>query len=106
MSERASPNDWLEDISSLLPALTLLQGLGYEYLPPAVALEKRCGKRSRVVLEEVLAAWLREHNHFEVRGARYRFNEGNIQKAVEAVSQHPFDALSTTSQALYDLITL
>jgi type I restriction enzyme R subunit len=106
MSVRASHTDWLEDISSLLPALTLLQGMGYEYLPPAVALEKRGGKRSRVVLEEVLASWLREHNSFEVRGCEYAFSEGNIQKAVATLSQHPFDAISTTSQALYDLITL
>jgi hypothetical protein len=32
MSDRASPSDWLEDIVSLLPAVTLLQGLGSTYL--------------------------------------------------------------------------
>src|SRR5690554_3094614 len=106
MSSRASHTDWLEDISSLLPALTLLQAMGYEYLPPEVALEKRGGKRSRIILEEALAAWLREHNRFEVRGRQHAFSEGNVQKAVAALSQHPFDALGTTSQALYDLITL
>src|SRR5690554_7775149 len=106
MSGRASHTDWLEDVSSLLPALTLLQGMGYEYLPPEVALKKRGGKRSRVVLEDVLAAWLREHNSFEVRGRQHTFSDGNVQKAVAALSQHPFDALGTTSQELYDLITL
>lgn len=106
MSGRASHTDWLEDVSSLLPALILLQGMGYEYLPPEDALEKRGGKRGRVVLEDVLADWLRAHNSFEVRGHQYAFSEGNVQKAVAALSQHPFDALGTTSQALYDLITL
>lgn len=106
MSGRASHTDWLEDISSLLPALTLLQQVGYEYLPPEIALKKRSGKRSRVVLEEILADWLRTNNDFEVRGQHHDFSEANIQRAVEAVSQHPFDALGTTGQALYDLITL
>lgn len=106
MNGRASHTDWLEDVSSLLPALSLLQQLGYEYLSPEVALKKRGGKRSRVVLEEVLADWLRANNDFEVRGQRHEFSETNIQRAVAAVSQHPFDALGTTSQALYDLVTL
>src|SRR5699024_3675334 len=100
MATRASHTDWLEDMSSLLPALTLLQGLGYQYLPPAAALELRGGKRSRVVLEQVLADWLRKNNSFEVRGSTYSFSENNIQNAVAALSQHPFDSLGTTGQAL------
>lgn len=106
MAMRASHTDWLEDMSALLPALTLLQGLGYQYLPPATALAYRGGKRSRVVLEQVLADWLRKNNSFEVRGSTYSFSENNIQNAVAALSQHPFDSLGTTSQALYDLLTL
>ncbi|MBE9215778.1 hypothetical protein IQ247_24450 [Plectonema cf. radiosum LEGE 06105] len=36
-----SPSDWLENIISQLPALTLLQNMGYEYLTPQSALAKR-----------------------------------------------------------------
>lgn len=45
-----SPSDWLENIISQLPALTLLQNMGYEYLTPQSALAKRGGKRSKIVL--------------------------------------------------------
>jgi type I restriction enzyme R subunit len=106
VSGRASASDWLEDISSLLPAVTLLQNLGYSYLPPDEALRLRNGKRSRVVLEHVLADWLRTNNHYEAKGQTRSFSEANIQRAVATISQHPFDALNTTSQALYDLLTL
>lgn len=106
VSERAHGSDWLEDISSLLPAVTLLQNLGYTYLPPGEALRLRNGKRSRVVLEHVLADWLRTHNGFEAKGQTRPFSEANIQRAVAELSQHPFDALYTTSQSLYDLLTL
>jgi predicted metal-dependent hydrolase len=100
MTDRASPSDWLEDIASLLPAVTLLQQIGYTYLTPEQALQKRGGKRSHVVLEEVLAEQLQRLNQIEYRGRKHDFSAANIQKAVEAISQFPYDALSTTSQAL------
>jgi len=106
VAERARASDWLEDISSLLPALTVLQNLGYTYLPPDEALRLRGGKRSRVVLESVLAEWLRTHNSFTAKGETHRFSEANIQRAVAELSQRPFDALYTTAQAFYDLLTL
>ena len=106
MAERASPSDWLEDIASLLPALTLLQGMGYRYLTPEEALAARGGKRSRFVLEAVLKEQLKRLNSFEVKGKTYGFSERNIDKAVEKLSQHPFDALYTTSERLYNLLTL
>lgn len=93
VAERAYASDWLEDISSLLPAVTLLQNLGYTYLPPDEALALRSGKRSRVVLEHVLADWLRTHSSYEAKGQRRPFSDANIQRAVAALSQHPFDAL-------------
>lgn len=106
MTNQASPSDWLEDIISLLPAITLLQNMGYEYLTPKEALAKRGGKRSRIVLEEILTAQLQKLNKIEHRGRTYPFSENNIQKAVEAISQFRYDALYTTSQELYDLVTL
>ena len=66
MSERASPSDWLEDIASLLPAVTLLQHMGYSYLTPQEALAARGGKRSRFVMETVLRDQLKRLNSFEV----------------------------------------
>jgi type I restriction enzyme, R subunit len=105
MSDRASPSDWLEDIASLLPALSLLQNMGYSYLAPDEALAKRGGKRSRFVLEDVLRQQLRKQC-FTFRGKPYPFSDNNIERAVQAVSQFPFDALYTTSKSLYELVTL
>ncbi|WP_414528818.1 type I restriction endonuclease subunit R [Nodularia chucula] len=101
-----SPSDWLENIISQLPALTLLQNMGYEYLTPQEALAKRGGKRSKIVLEEILTAQLSKLNRIEHRGQTHPFSEINIQKAVAAISQFTYDALYTTSQELYNLLTL
>ena len=49
-------SEFLEDLVSHLPALQLLQQIGYQYLTPTEALELRGGRRSRVVLEPILRA--------------------------------------------------
>lgn len=54
----------------------------------------------------MLAKQLQRLNQIEYWGQKHDFSATNIQKAVEAISQFPYDALSTTSQALYDLMTL
>jgi type I restriction enzyme R subunit len=43
-----------EDHISQIPALQLLQKLGYKYLSPDEALQLRGNKTSNVILEEVL----------------------------------------------------
>ena len=106
MSAFVSAASWQEDISSLLPAVSLLTQLGYIYLNPDEALELRNNKRNRVVLEEVLREQLRRINNFEVKGQSYDFSDKNIDNAVTALSQHPYNAIHTTSLALYELITL
>ena len=44
-------NDYLEDLSSLLPALTVLEKLGFTYLTPADQLALRGGRTSKCVLK-------------------------------------------------------
>ncbi|BBD70569.1 MULTISPECIES: hypothetical protein [Nostoc] len=73
-----SPSDWLENIISQLPALTLLQNMGYEYLTPQSALAKRGGKRSKIVLEEILTTQLRKLNQIQHRGQTHAFSEVNF----------------------------
>jgi type I restriction enzyme, R subunit len=101
-----SPTDWRETISSQIPAIALLQNMGYQYLTPQEALAHRHGKRAKIVLEDILTAQLHKLNRIESRGKIYPFSDTNIQKAVAAISQFPYDALCTTSQQLYDLLTL
>ncbi len=101
-----NPNDWLETISSQIPAIDLLQKIGYTYLTPAEALAHRQGKRAKIILEDILTAQLHKLNRIDTRGQTHPFSDANIQKAVAEISQFPYDALYTTSTALYDLITL
>ena len=98
--------DLREVISSQIPALALLQTIGYTYITPAKALSHRQGKRSKVVLEDLLTAQLHKINQIEHRGKIYPFSDANIQTAVAAISQFHYDALYTTSTQIYDLLVL
>lgn len=95
-----------EDFSSLIPALELLVRMGYTYLPPSRALALRGGKTRRLVLGSVLAEQLRKLNSITFKGKIYPFSDNNIQKAVDALEDFPFDSLLHVSAEIYDLITL
>lgn len=101
-----SPTDWRETISSQIPALALLQNMGYEYLTPQEALAHRNRKRAKIVLENILTEQLHKLNRIESRGKIYPFSDSNIQKAVAAIAQFLYDALYTTSEQVYELLTL
>jgi len=101
-----SANEYLEDLSSLIPALQLLSNLGYEYLSPSEALFLRGGRKSACVLEDVLAAQLQKINKINFKGQDYAFSEGNIKKAIQSIAYMPFDALMTNNEAVFDLLTL
>ncbi|MGZ3836023.1 MAG: type I restriction endonuclease, partial [Mucilaginibacter sp.] len=99
-------HDYLEDLSSLLPAVTLLDKLGYRYLTPSENLAFRSGRTSKLILESVLKEQLRKFNAITFKGKHYAFSDGNIQKAVQALADIPFDSLMNTSEQVYDLLTL
>jgi len=48
-----------EELISQIPPLRLLMALGYRYLPPEEALALRGNSERQVLLEGVLALWLR-----------------------------------------------
>ena len=81
--------DLREVISSQIPALALLQNIGYTYITPTEALAYRHGKRSKVVLEDILNAQLHQLNQIEHWGKVHPFSDANIQTAVAAISQFP-----------------
>ena len=95
-----------EQTTSQLPALHLLQSLGYEYLSPEDAKELRSGRLRNVLLESVLIEWLRKNNHIEYKGREYPFSEGNIISAVEALKVNVSDGLIRSNEKIYDLLTL
>jgi type I restriction enzyme R subunit len=100
------PPSFQEDHISQIPAIQLLQRLGYTYLRQQEAFVERGGKYGNVLLEGVLAKQLAKMNRFEVKGASYGFCEENIRAAVEALKNEPFDGLVRTNERITDLLIL
>jgi len=97
---------FLEDHLSQIPALQLLQNLGWRYLTPTEAVKLRSGKLSNVMLEEVLVEQLRKLNRIHFKGQEYEFSEANIQSAVQSLKDLVFDGLVRTNEKIYDLLVL
>jgi type I restriction enzyme, R subunit len=95
-----------EQTSSQLPALHLLQNLGYTYLTPEEARQYRGGRLRNVLLEGILIPWLRQNNHIQYKGMKFPFTEGNILSAVEALKVETSDGLVRSNEKVYDTLTL
>jgi type I restriction enzyme, R subunit len=95
-----------EDHISQIPALQLLQNLGWTYLTQSEALALRSGRRSSVLLERVLEEQLRKINRISFKGDDHPFSEGNIHLAIQALKDMPYDGLVRTNEKVYDLLTL
>src|SRR6185503_15936787 len=95
-----------EDHISQVPALQLLQNLGYSYLRPQEVHLERKGKFSNILLEGILAQQLRKLNRINYRGRQSDFSEANIQSAIQALKDVPFDGLVRTSEKIYELLSL
>lgn len=98
--------DLREDYISQIPALQLLQNLGYTYVTPSEAVELRGGRLSGVLLEGVLEEQLRKINRIRFKGEEYPFSESNIHSAIMALKDIVFDGLVRTNEKLYDLLCL
>ncbi len=95
-----------EDHVSQVPALQLLQNLGYTYLRPQEVFLERKGKLGNVLLEGILGEQLRRLNRIKYRGKEFPFNDANIQAAIQALKDIQFDGLVRTSEKIYDLLVL
>ena len=95
-----------EDHISQIPALQVLQNLGYTYLTPEEAMALRGGRRSGVLLNGVLEAQLRKINRIHFKGQEHAFSEGNIHGAMQALRELPSDGLIPINEKIYDLLTL
>ncbi|MFO1422726.1 MAG: type I restriction endonuclease subunit R [Candidatus Competibacteraceae bacterium] len=97
---------FLEDHISQIPALQLLQNLGWRYLTPGEAVALRGGKPGNVLLEAVLVEQLRKLNRIRFKGEEYEFSEANIQTAVQVLKDVLYDGLVRTNEKIYDLLIL
>ena len=102
-----STPSFLEDHISQIPALQLLQNLGYTYLRPQEVHLERGGKLSNVILEGILDKQLRQLNRIRFKGQGHEFSDSNIQGAVQALKDLPHDkGLVRQSEHIYDLLSL
>ena len=101
-----TPKIYKEYQDSQLPAIKLLQELGYEYLTPEQADDLRGSLKSNVILEDVLSEQLQKINSFEYKGAQYSFSRSNIQAAVNAIKNVADEGLVQSNEKVYDLLTL
>ena len=97
---------FLEDHISQIPALQLLQNLGFVYLRPQEVHFERNGKPSNLFLEGVLEKQLRRLNRYTYKGTESQFSDKSIKGAIQALKDVPFDGLVRTSEKVYDLLSL
>ena len=97
--------NFTEDISSHIPAVHLLMNLGYEYITPEQTIELRDGKKSRVVLVDVLRDWISKNNEITFKGEKHNFTDKNIQNAIDQIVGLPFDSLMANNEKIFDLLT-
>lgn len=97
-----------EDHISQIPALQLLQKLGYTYLSPDEALELRGKKTTNVILEKVLRTQLKEINSIRVSSTKTSlFTDANIEAGILALKDLPMnEGYIAACEVAYNRITL
>lgn len=97
-----------EDQISQIPAMQLLQQLGYTYLDPEQALELRGGKTTNVLLEDVLRKQLKLINIPKVSSTRTTyFSDSNIENGILALKDLPMhEGYIAACQVAYERLTL
>src|SRR5690625_3854170 len=94
-----------EKESSQLPALELLQALGYEYLSTEEATSLR-DNFYNPVLTKVLRKQLEKMNTYEYKEKEYPFSNNNLDKAVRDLDVPLTEGLVHTNEKIYDLLML
>jgi type I restriction enzyme R subunit len=98
-----------EDHISQVPALQMLQKLGYTYLSPTEAENLRAGKTSNVLLEDILRKQLKSINSDKrISSTRTTYiSDANIENGIRALKELPMnEGYIAASETLYNLITL
>jgi type I restriction enzyme R subunit len=97
-----------EDQVSQIPALQMLQKLGYTYLTPIEAEELRGNKTGLVILEPILRKQLQEINSIQVSSTKTAFfSDANIENGIQSLKDIPMnEGYMAASKKAYELITL
>jgi len=94
---------FLEDRISQIPALQVLQNLGYEYINPEEIFRLRGSKLSNVLLDKILEKQLSAINTIK---SKYKFSNNNISSAITALKDCLYEGPIKTNEKIYDLICL
>ncbi len=97
--------EYNERTASQLPALDLLQSLGYTYISPEDCILQR-GSRYNVILKDILRGQLRKLNRYSYAGAVNEFSSANIERAIEDLDEPLTDGLMRTSEKIFDMLML
>jgi type I restriction enzyme, R subunit len=104
--DTTSSPSFLEEHISRIPALQMLQNLGYAFLRPQDAHLERKGRLSNLLLEGILESQLRRLNRIRRRDREHEFSDANIQAAIEALRNVSLaDGLMAASRRVHDLLT-
>lgn len=97
-----------EDHISQVPALQLLQKLGFIYITPDEAMQQRNNKTSNVLLEGILRKQLKEINSVRISSTRTSvFSDANIEAGIQALKDMPMnEGYIAACEYAYNLITL
>src|SRR5882724_9177105 len=97
-----------EDHISQIPALQLLEKLGYSYLPQSEALKLRGEKTTNVLLEDILRDQLKEINSIRLSSNKTSvFSDSNIENGIQALKDLPLhEGYIAGCEAAYNLLTL
>ena len=97
-----------EDHISQIPALQILQNLGYHYITQEEALHLRGNKTTNVLLEDILRKQLKEINSIQVSATKTSiFTDDNIERGIQALKDLPMnEGYIHACETAYNLITL
>lgn len=98
-------NAYLERNASQIPAIELLQFMGYTYISPEDC-EKQRGSKYHVLLKDILRGQLRRLNRYTYAGAENEFSAANIERAMDELDEPLVDGLVRTSEKIYDALLL
>lgn len=88
---------------SQIPAIEVLQKLGYQYISFEEANQMR-GNFHKVLLQTVLKEKLNNFNSYEYKGQSYKFSASNIQQAIRDLDEPLTNGLVKANEAIYETL--
>lgn len=99
-------NNLKEAELSQVPAIHLLWNMGWNYITEEQALVERGGRFHNLLLEKTLREQLKKLNGSDKNKDGVSFSEANFDNAINELKNVPYEGLISTSEKIYDLITL